>query len=156
MRKIKKNIALLLIMAVFVSANSSIAFAAETNSPEFISEEEVQPRIGYAAHHTYSLDGNTPYMHIKFTTSLILFPYQQWSIKTSNVNDDIVVTCSIVDINYNAITNSTSVRGNQEVKNMPLITDFQADKVYILIVNTTNRYTGQPTACTGTFEFWLF
>lgn len=160
MKKLNHIVTLFLSLVVVMLTNVT-TFASESS---MISSEnswqktlvEAQPRIGYAAHYSFSFDGKRVSKTFSFKTSSILFPSQKWSLKTTNFPSNSRIGCVLLDANYIPICDEVDLRGNQYIQNMKLTKNFEANKAYFLLVNVYKDENHQDVSVPGNFEIWLY
>ena len=154
MKNIKGTIALFLTVALLVVCVPVNTFAAETPSEDNVIMAEIQPRIGYAFHDKFPL--TVPSLTYNFTPTKILFPYQEWSFKASGFKLHHIITAYLYDNNFNQIADPISSRGDIELKNMRLTTNFVPSERYLLYITVNDSWGNQSQDVDGTIEFWVF
>lgn len=155
MKRLKRPILLITVLLFAFSLCCPVA-AVEIAPAETIIEAEIQPRIGYAAHHVMHLDANASSHTLTFNLSNILLPMKQWTLKTTGFSDDIEITCILRNKNHDTL-DTLVVRGNQEVRNVALPdTCDPSNNPFYIIVRTTSHSQQKPIACSGTVEFWIY
>ncbi len=154
MKNVKKVISLLMTL-VLILAFSTSAFAAEVPSTDcnYETTETVQPRIGYAVHEKVHSTGGTIYYFFK--ANAIAFPFQQWSIRTTNCDTSTVVEAIIYEVNGPALTDEVSIMGEHYLRNMNLLHNFELGKEYVIQI-TVYTYPNREIWSTADIEFWIF
>lgn len=161
MKKAKHIFSLFLALLVF--SNFCVpAFATSSTDTVEVKEEysQVQPRLGHAGytHYYYTSNGNTAIANVNFQIKPILFPYYNWTVKTSGFGTNNKIRCYLMK-NGERISDEVEIKGDQEIQKMPLmnVSSFGTETYTLVIVfalydntNTTN------TSKTGSVEVWVY
>lgn len=155
MKNVKRFATLLVAIVMLFGVTTSASAMEVTPKWQSTETEEVQPRIGYAVHNTINCPYGSAEYH--FTPKSILFPYNEWSVKTTNCANDTVVEVAIYqeEGDFKCLAKTISITGNYYVRNIKLMNNFEAGKkcyIDIKAFKLSNR--NQPAS--ATVEFWIF
>ena len=119
------------------------------------------PKLGYAGHIKYYHDGSKVTGRTTFEVNSILFPFNQYTIKTTgfsnNAKISLFVNCADENgDNSQVIIGTTTIIGNQEIKNFKTEANKLVTGTYTLEFSIYKNGLATDESAQGTIEVWIY